>query len=98
MVIELGYVLPLLNCNLLSVKEMMEEALSVRFITFSNGERYPLLLNHEKKPHWYATLYATTSIPQAKMLSLEKCGHFPYIEKPDEIFFQINRFLTDVEK
>jgi len=63
--LKLGYVLPLLNCNLLSVKETMEEAFSVRFITFSNGERYPLLLNHEKKPHWYATLYATTQIRNA---------------------------------
>jgi hypothetical protein len=43
----------------------MEEAFSVRFIIFSNGERYPLLLNHEKKPHWYATLYATTQIRNA---------------------------------
>lgn len=55
----------MLNCNLLSVKEIMEEIFSVRFITFSNGERYPLLLNHKKKPHWYATLYATTQIRNA---------------------------------
>ncbi len=40
----------------------MEEKFGLRLITFSNGERYPLLLNHEKKPHWYATLYATTQI------------------------------------
>lgn len=44
---------------------MMEEEFSVRFITFSNGERYPLLLNNQKKPHWYATLYATTQIRNA---------------------------------
>lgn len=43
----------------------MEEAFSVRFITISNGERCPLLLNNEKKPHWYATLYATTQIRNA---------------------------------
>lgn len=43
--------LPLLNCKLLSVSKIMEKAFRVRFINFSNGERYPLLLNHEKEPH-----------------------------------------------
>ena len=64
MALKLRYVIPSFNCNLLSVKEM-EEAFSVRFITFSNGERYPLLLNHQKKALWYATLYATTQIRNA---------------------------------
>lgn len=43
----------------------MEEQFSVRFITFANGERYPLLLDHQGQPHWYATLYATTQIRNA---------------------------------
>lgn len=44
---------------------IMEEKFSIRFITFSNGERYPLLLNQQGQPHWYATLYATTQIRNA---------------------------------
>lgn len=43
----------------------MEEKLSIRLITFSNGERYPLLLNQHGQPHWHATLYATTQIRNA---------------------------------
>jgi hypothetical protein len=30
----------------------MEKKLSIRLITFSNGERYPLLLNQQGQPHW----------------------------------------------
>ncbi len=43
----------------------MEEKFSIRLITFSNGERYPLLVNQQGQPHWYATLYATTQIRNA---------------------------------
>jgi len=43
----------------------MEEQFSVRFITFTDGERYPLLLDQQKQPHWYATLFATTQIRNA---------------------------------
>ncbi len=44
---------------------IMEEKLSIRLITFSNDERYPLLLNPQGQPHFYATLYATTQIRNA---------------------------------
>lgn len=43
----------------------MKEKFSVSFTTFSDGERYPLLLNEKGQPHWYATLYATTQIRNA---------------------------------
>lgn len=43
----------------------MEEKFSIRLTTFSNGERYPLLLNQQGQPHWHATLYATTQIRNA---------------------------------
>jgi|SRR5579871_1303014 len=43
----------------------MEEQFNVRFITFSDGERYPVLLDNQKQPHWYATLYATTQLRNA---------------------------------
>ncbi len=45
--------------------KLMEEKFSIRLITFSNGERCPLLLNQLGQPHWYATLYATTQIRNA---------------------------------
>jgi integrase len=44
---------------------LMEEKFSIRLTTFSNGERYPLLLNQQGQPHWHATLYATTQIRNA---------------------------------
>lgn len=40
----------------------MKEEFRVRFIKFIDGERYPMLLDQEGQPHWYATLYATTQI------------------------------------
>jgi integrase len=45
--------------------QLMQEKLSIRLITFSNGERYPLLLNQQGQPHWHASLYATTQIRNA---------------------------------
>ncbi|HDV6632642.1 TPA: tyrosine-type recombinase/integrase [Legionella pneumophila] len=47
----------------------MEIKYSIRLTTFSNGERYPLLLNQQGQPHWYATLYATTQIRNASKAS-----------------------------
>jgi len=43
----------------------MKERYDISFIMFPNGERYPLLRNADGKPHWYATLYATTQIRNA---------------------------------
>lgn len=37
-----------------------------------------------------------TSIPNARMVVLEQCGHFPYIEKPNQLFKEINDFLKSV--
>jgi integrase len=43
----------------------MEEKYKVSFVTFSDGERYPILLNSKGQPHWYPTLYLTTRIRNA---------------------------------
>jgi hypothetical protein len=43
----------------------MEEKYKVSFVTFSDGERYPILLNSKGKPHWYSTLYLTTQVRNA---------------------------------
>ncbi len=37
----------------------------VKFIKFSDGERYPLLINSAGEPHWYVTLFTTTQIRNA---------------------------------
>ena len=36
------------------------------------------------------------AIPHAQMVVLEHCGHFSYIEKPDQLFARIHLFLSDV--
>lgn len=43
----------------------MEEKYKVSFVTFSDGERYPILLNSKGQPHWYITLYVTTQVRNA---------------------------------
>ena len=37
----------------------------VKFIKFSDGERYPLLINSTGIPHWSVTLFTTTQIRNA---------------------------------
>jgi pimeloyl-ACP methyl ester carboxylesterase len=32
-------------------------------------------------------------LPNSKLLVIEKAGHFPWIEQPDEFFFWVRRFL-----
>lgn len=55
----------------------------------------PSLVIHGQQdiiPLWTAQKIKNT-IPDAQILILKKCGHFPYIEKPNELFDQINYFL-----
>lgn len=42
-------------------------------------------------PLWTAQKIKNT-IPNANMLILKECGHFPYIEKPNQLFTRINHF------
>ena len=37
----------------------------VKFVKFSDGERYPLLVNSIGIPHWYVTLFTTTQVRNA---------------------------------
>ncbi len=60
----------------------------------------PTLILHGKQdivPLWTAQ-EIKEAIPHAQIITIEKCGHFPFIEKPNEVFLQINRFLADIEK
>jgi hypothetical protein len=43
-------------------------------------------------PLWTAQKIKNT-IPNAQMYILKECGHFPYIEKPNQLFDQIYPFL-----
>lgn len=46
-----------------------KEKYSVRFIKFSDGERYPILVNDKGIPHWYVTLFTTTQVRNASKAS-----------------------------
>lgn len=58
----------------------------------------PTLIIHGQEdiiPLWTAKKIKD-AIPQAQMITLEECGHFSYIEKPDQLFSRIDLFLSDV--
>ncbi len=58
----------------------------------------PTLIVHGKEdiiPLWTAEKIKA-AIPGAQMITLEECGHFSYIEKPDQVFSRIDLFLNDV--
>lgn len=60
----------------------------------------PTLILHGQQdviPLWTAK-EIQAAIPDAKIITLKKCGHFPYIETPDEMFSQISNFLLGVER
>ena len=60
----------------------------------------PTLIIHGKEdivPLWTAE-EIKEAIPHAQMASIEKCGHFPYIEKPNQMFSQIRLFLTAIDE
>jgi len=60
----------------------------------------PTLIIHGKEdivPLWTAE-EIKKAIPHAQIASIEKCGHFPYIEKPDQMFSQIRYFLTTIDQ
>lgn len=38
---------------------------------------------------------AATVLPRAQLVTLEGCGHVPYVESPDELFSAIFEFLTE---
>lgn len=59
----------------------------------------PTLIVHGKQdiiPLWTAQQIKKV-IPHAQIIILEKCGHFPYIEQPKQLFGQINAFLADLK-
>lgn len=42
---------------------------SIKLIKFSDGERYPLLVDSKGIPHWYVALFATTQVRNASKAS-----------------------------
>lgn len=38
------------------------------------------------------------AIPNAKLVNIEACGHFPYIECPDPFFAEMNTFISQLEQ
>jgi len=33
------------------------------------------------------------AIPSSKLIKIDQCGHFPFVEQPEEFFNAINDFL-----
>lgn len=59
----------------------------------------PTLVIHGKEdivPLWTAQQIGKT-IPHAEIVTVEECGHFPYIEQPDQLFTQIRHFLDGIK-
>lgn len=50
--------------------------------------------NEDIVPLWTAQEIKET-IPHAQIDSLEQCGHFPYIEQPNQLFLLIREFLSE---
>lgn len=60
-----------------------------------NKLNIPTLVVHADKdpvPLWTAQ-EIHNSIPHSKLLVIKDCGHFPYVEKPEELFKGIRKFL-----
>jgi len=61
---------------------------SVRLATFSDGERYPLLIDGQGLPLWYPTLFTTTQVRNASkapntMAAVASRTHICYARKTD---------------
>lgn len=55
----------------------------------------PTFILHGKQdlvPVWTAE-EIKNAIPQAEIILIDHCGHFPYIEHPYQVFYEINKFL-----
>lgn len=80
---------------------------SVRFIKFSDGERYPLLVNSDGIPHWYVTLFTTTQIRNASkapntiavvLSAIRVLFDWAHLHEVDlELRFAQKNFLTEQE-
>ncbi|MCC6128270.1 MAG: alpha/beta hydrolase [Chlamydiae bacterium] len=52
-----------------------------------HGDKDPISLPVIERTH--------KSIPNSRLVILKDCGHFPYVEKPDELFPILDAFLHD---
>lgn len=57
----------------------------------------PTLVIHGKQDivPWHTAQEIKEAIPHAKIFYLENCGHFPFIEKPQQFFSAVRRFLQN---
>lgn len=57
-----------------------------------------LILHGDADPiSWNFAEHIHQDIPKSRFVKLEQCGHFPYVEQPDEMFANIRRFLRHIE-
>jgi integrase len=59
------YVIPCAKCCVMDKNMDNKNDYKVKFTKFSDGERYPLLVNGKGIPHWHVTLFTTTQIRNA---------------------------------
>lgn len=58
-----------------------------------------LLIHGERDPLPVAASRATTAlVPQARLETLPDCGHFPWLEQPEQIESIVTRFLADTRR
>jgi proline iminopeptidase len=61
-----------------------------------HGVRCPSLVVHGREdPIPLASSERTAAVLEADLVVLADCGHVPYVERPEELFAAVNRFLAE---
>lgn len=86
------------NLNGLKVWEIFKESCFMKpysfFSDLQNLRCQTLLIHGDTDPIPFETAeHLHQAIPQSKLVKLEKCGHFSYVEQPDMLFKTIQEFL-----
>lgn len=87
----------------LKVLELMAQTSSLKPTTNLYSQlrklKVPILIVHGKQdivPLWTAKQIHDV-IPHSQFIPVEECGHFVYIEKPDQLSLKIRNFLTELQ-
>ncbi|MEZ4772461.1 MAG: alpha/beta hydrolase [Bacteroidia bacterium] len=64
-----------------------------------NFRKPVLVIGGRQDPIGAGTAYKIReNLPDSRLIFLERCGHYPWIEQPEEYFYRISQFLNEVEK
>lgn len=65
----------------------------------ANFQKPVLVISGRQDPIGAATAYKIReNLSGARLIFLERCGHYPWIEQSEEYFYRISQFLNEVEK